>query len=1083
MGSIPGPIVSFRWQVGNINQSIDTASKQIKANLNKTGKETAQTFVAEWQKASVQLRASLTTDKLGLSQITKERERIIGLATKEISLIRTKTDLQKQDLTVLRQATLEIERQKSALSGTGGVTTGTRSVIQQLLGGINARAGSYGGGAAGFAGLRVTEPLGKFAEEASGAHLALLGVGTAAVAAGAALVMMAVKGAHFAVEMENVAQKAHISIQSTIELRSAAEALGVEFDPIIGGFRKFNKEITLAMGASLPHASIEAKRAAEIFSILGVDVKKAALDPMEGIRQLSAGLSRVQEGAVKGAVETELFGRGAQALAPVLNKLGGALDDTKKSSDALASKITDAAKAGRVLDTQIVNLDNQWHLLSVTIGSTVIPVITKIISFLNWVDAYGSRNSGKPFFGGAAGGPTLGSMNSVLGGVSKNFAPIGSESAKLAAAMSQDSTGRGGKKGAYEGESLHSLLTKDIEEFKKYQKEKQDARKKELDDWIRSDERELQSSEKAAKGAAEAWKKELSARIAGDLKAVTALDKLHAQWLDSVTDAATKIKNEYAQQVDRFQQMNDKQLISAQQFNEARAELGAIANKKLAALDEQRLSAYKSEAGNIFDAILSGNGKGTGDMIAKELEGIILKPLKDAFSNAMATMFQGLSGNVNSAAGSGPVKGISGGLGKIFGGITSFLGLGGSNAIQLQTQNVTAGVVNVNGAGVGTGTGPLSGQGNIGGIPGIITNLTSTSAAGIGGISFALAAAGGTAVAGAGGAAVASGGTAVAAGSGLGSIGALPTTMPGMPGASSGLSIGHLIGAALPGLAVMGQGLHDSNGVATALGVASAGSAVLGTIAKSLGGNNSSAGKLLGGAGTVVGGVGSIIAGSQKGGVGGVLMGVEGGAQIGALAGPIGMAIGAVVGGMVSGIFGGGSAAQHAQHWQTAVTHAQALQQIIAPPSESFNFAAGNNMSSTFANTFSQGPGGTFGTAALPGNTPFSASSIIGYPKTGGELTALQLALSRVNTGLPFFGAPTTGLGSQGIFQGQNLQPGTHSSGTTEVHFHLPGFIDKNSGQAFIESVAPQIHALVGKAVSNSSTGMRTAMLRGTQMP
>ena len=309
MGSIPGPIVSFRWQVGNINQSIDTASKQIKANLNKTGKETATTFVSEWQKASVQLRAALTTDKLGLNDIQKARENIIGLATKEISLIRTKTDLQKQDLTVLRQATLEIERQKSALAGTGGLTGGTQSVIKQLLNGVNARAGSYGGGMAGFAGLRVTEPLGKFAEEASGAHLS---VGTAALAAGAALVTMAVKGAHFAVEMENIAQKAHISIQSTMELRSAAMALGVEFDPLIGIFRKFNSEITLAMGASLPHASLEARRAGELFKLLGINVKQAAQNPMAALEQLSVALStKLSEGAVKGKIETELLGKGA----------------------------------------------------------------------------------------------------------------------------------------------------------------------------------------------------------------------------------------------------------------------------------------------------------------------------------------------------------------------------------------------------------------------------------------------------------------------------------------------------------------------------------------------------------------------------------------------------------------------------------------------------------------------------------------------------------------------------------------------------------------------------------------------------
>lgn len=1042
MPDIPGPIVSFRWQVGNIKTAIDDSARQIQTKLNATGKNTAQTFASEWQKAAVQLRASLATENLGLNQINKMRENIVATATKELSVQRQKIELgnldarqQRAALASLKSATLEIERQKSALSGTGGLTTGTRSVVQQLLQGISARAGSYGGGMGSFAGLRLTEPIGKMTEEAGGAHLALLGVGTAALAAGAALATMAIKGAHFAVEMENVAQKAHISIKSTMELRSAADALGVEFDPIIGGFRKFNKEITLAMGASLPHASIEAKRAAEIFNILGIDVKKAALDPMEGLKQLSSGLSKLQEGAVKGAVETELFGRGAQALAPVLNKLGGALDDTKKTSDALASKITAAAAAGLTLETQTANLSNQWHILSVTMGGTLIPVITKTISWLNRIDAYGSRNSGKPFFGGASsGGAHLGSMNSVLDEASRKYGPSDSESVRLAAAMSQDTLGGGrGKKGSYEGNTLHSLLTKDIESLKRYEKEKSDIWKRELHERLTIDEREAQSMKSAARKASEAWKSEMHDRITLDERALRASEESARKIAEAQTRAADKVKEAWQRQ-----------------FN---------------------------AAGGIFDAILSGN-RGVGDMLASHLEEIILKPLKDSFSSAMATMFQGLSGNVNSAAGSGPAKGIGGVFGKIFGGIDKFLGLSG-NSVQLQTQNVTAGVVNIGGAGIGGALGAGNGQGGIGGLPGVISNLTSMGGAGIGGISLALAAAGGMAIAGSGGAAVAGGG-------GMAAIGALPLSAPGtgygqLPLASS-IKVWSLIGSALPGGAILGAGLHNSNPVAIAMGAGQMGQGVLNALGTMKGGNIGAALKT---AGSIVGGIGEIVAGSQQGGVGGALMGAMGGAEIGTAILPgIGTAIGAIAGGLISGIFGGGSAAMHAQHWQTAVTHAMATQQVILPPSESFQFAAGNSMASTFGHTFS-GSNGQFSTAGLPGNTPFGAMSILGYPKTGGQLTAFQQALLGVPTSLPFFGAPTAGLGPQGVYQGQNLPPGTRaaSTGTVNIHFNLPGFIDKNSADEFVRQVTPQLHAVASHAVASHSSGMRTAVVRANNMP
>ena len=99
MGSIPGPIVSFRWQVGNINQSIDQASKQIKANLNKAGTDSATSFVAQWQKAAAQLRTSLSTEKLGLNDIQRARESIIATAKREIAVLQTKNNLTKQELT------------------------------------------------------------------------------------------------------------------------------------------------------------------------------------------------------------------------------------------------------------------------------------------------------------------------------------------------------------------------------------------------------------------------------------------------------------------------------------------------------------------------------------------------------------------------------------------------------------------------------------------------------------------------------------------------------------------------------------------------------------------------------------------------------------------------------------------------------------------------------------------------------------------------------------------------------------------------------------------------------------------------
>src|SRR5690348_605261 len=179
-----------------------------------------------------------------------------------------------------------------------------------------------------------------------------------------------------------------------------------------------------------------------------------------------------------------------------------------------------------------------------------------------------------------------------------------------------------------------------------------------------------------------------------------------------------------------------------------------------------------------------------------------------------------------------------------------------------------------------------------------------------------------------------------------------------------------------------------------------------------------------------------IAAGTQMGGVGGFFTGMGGGALAGMeLGGPIGAAIGAVVGGITS-LFGGGSAARHAANWQKAVTRAMRGEQLILPPSETFAFSAMGSMAQTLGTTFSEGPGGTFGNVALPSNTPFWANAILGYPKTGGELAALQKALGGVNTGLPFFG------GNQTPFTGLPLPPGTrsfNSNATQIIHIQVDG--------------------------------------------
>ena len=409
MGSISGPIIRFRFDAPSAQQAAKQLSQTVSSTMARASKSSAQQFVSDYQAAAAKLRASLTSEKLGLNQIVQAREKIIGLAQREMSVLQKKNALTKADYALLKNATLEIEKQRNALQGFGAITSPTRKIIQQMMSGISARAGSYGGGMGSFAGVRVNESIGKMADEATGGKLALLALGGASVVAGAAMLKMAKDGAELAVSMRNASEAAGISIKSMAELKSAASALGVDSDVTVKMFRKFNQELTYAAGASLPHASIEAKRAAEVFQLLGVNVKKAAADPMEGLRELSAALSKLPEGAIKSATEVMLLGRGGQEAAPLINHLSEAILATKDSSDELASKIGGAAEAGDKLAAASANLSNEWHSLEVNLSTVFVPLLSGIANMVNGLfgGARMAASSPKQFLGGLL-GPALG---------------------------------------------------------------------------------------------------------------------------------------------------------------------------------------------------------------------------------------------------------------------------------------------------------------------------------------------------------------------------------------------------------------------------------------------------------------------------------------------------------------------------------------------------------------------------------------------------------------------------------------------------------------------------------------------------
>lgn len=1097
MGSIAGPIISFRFNAPSAQQAAKQLSNVVGSTMAQASKSSANQFVSDWQAAAAKLRASISSEKLGLNSITQAREKIISLAQKEMAVLEKKNSLTRQELATLRSATMEIERQKNALEGFGSVTSPTRKIIQQMISGIGVRAGSYGGGFGSFAGVRVNESLGKMADEATGGRLALLGFGAAAVVVTAAMVDMAKHGAELAVSIRNASEAAGISVKNMVELKSAASTLGIDSDVTVKMFKKFNQELTYAMGANLPHASIEAKRAAEVFQLLGVNVQKAAADPMEGFRELSEALSKLPDGAVKSATEVMLLGRGGQEAAPLINHLSEALAATKESSDALAKNIGSAALAGDQLAVATTNLSNKWKELEVNLATLFVPTLSAIIGLINkgfssstfgsyFKSPQGALASGNSFlallglFGvmsGAKGSAPLGDMNSVLSALSQKYGgTVSADQLKLmqnlAGAETSDSTGGGrGRKGRSEDYSLPLYLLKLDKDYDEYLKFQEKILKEYLEHKKKVDEENSKNFQQllaqtdifGAMGIGLYSPDKTGEGIKG------LMDSLNQAAKDTATKAAQDI-------VDAWKQWRD-------------------------------------EGKSLFEDLLSG-GQNFAKKFARDLEDIALKPVQNAFGNLIGNILYNLDKMVPNSIPSGKAGSKTGGgiFGKIFQGIQKAIQPPKSVQNAMETiQNAQITATNVYLYGNLTNI-PKPGASNFTGsnfmdLFGGANNTSLTSFAGVGGFSMALAAAGGTAIAGSGGAAVAGGGGTAVAGGG----GPTVSSIVGNTGAAMGGVSGRLLqtlGAAIPGGALMGIGLHNSNGQLTALGAGAMAQGALTTLGKLAGGTPGTS--IFGGSNNVsdpgdamivgaqmLGGIGQIVAGSQVKGLGGVLQGAMGGAELGTAILPgIGTAIGAAVGGLISGVFGGGSAAAHQQGWISNINKAMANQRVTLPPSETFSFASGNSMASIFSTTFGQGPGG-FSNSTLAANTPFWANAIYGTPRNTQAQIQWNALMNGLNTNLPFYGGSNNPFNGGPLPSGLRLNSGipagmyspnsgiasTASSSGVQVHFTVPGYVDKAGLADIVKNAAPLIHGTVAQAVYRQSTGMRRSISRSINLP
>jgi hypothetical protein len=210
------------------------------------------------------------------------------------------------------------------------------------------------------------------------------------------------------------------------------------------------------------------------------------------------------------------------------------------------------------------------------------------------------------------------------------------------------------------------------------------------------------------------------------LDAAGLLSQINKEHEDLFRSQASIDAEHYSDELDSLNEALKKQLISQQEYNDAVKKMTEDRNKTL----EDANKKYEDEAGSIFDDLVSGKTKGLGQKVAKDVEDILLKSLKDSFSKELGGLFEGLSNTVkggSSPAGGGNAGPSGGILGKILGKFGGLVGPGGTpgwfpgaigsapgggvgqTTISTPLMNVTAQVVNILQGGSGGGLVPGGG--------------------------------------------------------------------------------------------------------------------------------------------------------------------------------------------------------------------------------------------------------------------------------------------------------------------------------------------------------------------------------------
>jgi hypothetical protein len=1117
MGTIPGPIITFRISQPELNAAVQPAFQQVRDQARTVSSQIAD----DWKRMAAQIRASVAQGAISNAQEADARKNIVSILQRELTLHSDLSNASNKQLANYKAMTLELERQSSFLKGTGGLTAGTQAFLSQLSGvggglvsrlvgslGANIFGVSGGSQLGSVAGVSASNIFAGIAASAGPATLAVGGL-TAGIVATSAILGGATKSMlDYAQSVQNVSAATGLTYSETQKFRELAKITGVDADGLTQSFGRLQSELGkyIVSGKDSEGATQNFVRVLDKFNISVTD-SGGKLRPIGQIMSDFAGsLAQIPDAETRTAIGMDAMGIRGKILVQVI-------DNLRASGLTLAQALDMVKKASLSDDTikELLREKQSWNELVVSIDAATLHLKAFLATHKTAVGLSGVPGVA-PLLGGLAGAyratsffydpgapattgvPTAANAQGLIeqyaaknnelllnraeilkAGGQAEYQLLEAEQ-KYAEAV-KASHGADAEKYANEIVSLKAVLELERQRAEVWNRIRESLFRPSTGNTSQG--REARSVQELMNnllnpGQGGAPDIGISSGITNPLAGVLGpqakpgvngfdiLSQINKEHEDLFKSQASIDAEHYQDELDSLNEALKKQLISQQEYNAAAIKLAQDRNKTLNDADKK----YEDEAGSLFEDLISGKTKSFSEALLKDVENIALGPVKKIFEQLIGSQLQALSDLF-----SGKKPGSTGTAGGIWGTITGkiggVIGPGG-------TPGWWPGAI---GGGAGGGVGQTGVSTQVMNVTAQVVNIASiggTGGAGGGGIGNFFGATG--LLGGFGnffGTLNPFGGSGGSSGSGAGSTGGSVSLLTKVLGQASPFAAG---------AAALGLGLATGNestiaiGAATLAGKAATALSGISGISPALSGALSTFGQAAPGLGIAASGiinadqsrtVAGKIGGTLEAGAGGALAGLMVGGPIGAA---IGGAIG-LIGGTIASIFGGGP-----QGFQQSVQYAMAHQQYHAPLSENFSFASNGSIASTLGTGFQQN-GSSFSQYALPSNTSFAASALTG------DLTwqqLYQLQNSGLNPNAPFLGNPSTnpyvGQGPVGVHAtGSNVAP--------QIHLHIPGLIDASQVAATLAPHITTITQLVNSQASNSASGMGSRVRQLAYLP